>query len=352
MCKATKWLGVALVNLDAHRRADVSAVARNILDVAEPVEPADRQAINEAFRNGSTDPVLHAAALWMAYDAGAGLRLNRSHARSWIPGVHELIHSGHLDAAAYALTPLRAAFPDVPYLDNMDFIFRHLPPAVGNGRRPFVDDRSRDVQAVEMPGADTVLLAFCGGSHQLGMPNNLLDRWFARLNTHVIYLRDRQKNGYANGIAALGRNRTTTIKNLGRLATDIGARRIVCLGHSVGGTGALRYASELGADRVLALSPMTGTSDGTATAAPGLAQNAASVGCDLVPLYRDGHGVRAHIVYGEKHEGDREHCARMRGLPGVTVEALAGWESHHIMGELVRTGRLNKFLAWLVIKRP
>ncbi len=331
----------------SHRRPG-HALARTILDSAEPVDSAARQALNEALRRGSTDPVLHAAALWLAFDAGADLRLSRSHARSWIPGLHELIHSGHIDAAAYALPRLKAVFPQMRYLENMDFVFRHLPPAVGNGREPFVDDRSSDVQILETPGADTVIIAFCGGSHQLGMPNNLLDRWFAQLGSHLIYLRDRKKVGYTGGIAALGRDMATTIKSLKRLMTGMGARRVVCLGHSVGATGALRYGSALEVERVLALSPITGGPGYVKNVAPHLPRGGVMPWGDLVPLYRDGAGVRAHILYGEKHAGDRQQCVRMAGLPGITVEALPGWESHHIMGELIRTGRFEQLLGWLM----
>ncbi len=328
--------------------ARISALARSILDDAEPVDSAEREAINDALRRGSTEPVVHAAALWLAFDVGADLRLSRSHARSWIPGVHELIHSGHLDVAAYAVPRLKAAFPQIRYLENMDFVFRHLPSAVGNGREPFVDDRSSDVQIVRKPGADTLLIAFCGGSHQLGMPNNLLDRWFAQLSSHLVYLRDRQKVGYTGGIAALGPDMATTIESLTSLVRDMGARRVVCLGHSVGATGALRYASALGAERVLALSPITGGYEYAKKAAPHLPPRGVMWWGDLVPFYRDGAGVRAHIVYGERNSGDREQSVRMTGLPGITVEALPNWESHHSMGELIRTGRLEQLLRWLV----
>lgn len=348
---------VAIVaSADVRRVASMSAtifepgeaLARSLLDGAEPVDPATREAIDDALRGGSTDSVVHAAALWLAFDAGADLRLSRSHARSWLPGLQELIHSGHLDAAAYALPRLEAALPQTRYLENMAFVFRHLPPAVRTGRSPFVDDRSSDVQIVVTPGATTVIIAFCGGTHQFGMPINLLDRWFAQLGSHVIYLRDRQKIGYTGGVAALGRDVETTAASLTRLVSDLGARRVVCIGHSVGATGALRYASAVGAERVLALSPITGGPQYAKKVAPHLQPGVVKWWGDLVPLYRDGTGVRVHILYGEKHAGDRQQSVRMAVLPGVTVEALSGWESHHIMGELLRTGRLEQVLGWLV----
>ncbi len=322
--------------------------ARNILDCAEPNDPAVRQAIDDKLGCGSTDPVLHAAALWVAFSAGADLRLSRSYARGWIPGLHELIQSGHLDAAFYALPRLTAVFPHRPALEYMASIFQQMPAAASNGRDPFVDDRSSDAQIVITPGADTVVIAFCGARHQLGLSINLLDRWFAHMGSHLIYLRDRQKIGYTGGIAALGSDMATTINSLKKRVREMGARRVVCLGTSAGASGALRYARPLGAERVLALAPITGGPEYAKKVAPQFPPGGVMPWGDLVPLYRDNDAVRVRILYGEKNAGDRQQCIRMAGLPGVRVEALADWESHYLVGGLLRAGRLKQVLGWLM----
>lgn len=324
------------------------ALARRLLECAEPVDPAAHEAIDGALRQRAADRVVHAAALWLAFSAGADLRLSRSGARGWILGLHELIDRGHLDAAAYVLPSLMAAFPQRPYLDSIDFVFRHLPPAVANGRERFVDDPGSDVQIVMTPGADTVVIDFCGAGQGPGLPIYLLDRWLAQLGGHLIYVRDRKNIGYAGGIAALGHDMATTIRGLTRLVGDLGARRIVCMGNSAGGSGALRYASSLGAERVLALVPITGGPEYTEANAPHLPPGGVEWWGDLVPLYREGAGVRAHIVYGEGNAGDRQQCVRMAGLPGVTVEAVSDWDVHHLFVGLLRVRRLERVLGWLV----
>lgn len=324
------------------------SLARRVLDRAVPVDAATRRAIDTAFRLGSSDPVLHAAALWVAWVTRSDLRLNRSLGRNWIPGLDELIHSGHLEAAAYALPTLKAKFPQLRYLENMDFVFHHLPTGVSEGRERFVDDRHKDVQTVRMPGADTAVIAFCGGRHELGMPINLLDRWFAQVDCHLVYLRDRQKIGYTGGIPELGDDVASTIESLAKLVGELGATRIVCLGHSAGASGALHYACALGVERVLALAPITGGLTYSKKFEPHLSAGGVMWWGDLVPLYRSGSGIRAHIVFGDKNAGDRQQSVRMDGLPGVTLEPLPGWESHHMMGELLRTGRLRQLLDWLV----
>lgn len=195
----------------------VHALARRLLDGEEPIDPSVVRTIDDALRGRSADPALHGAALLAAYGTDRDLRLSRSHARGWVPGLQELVHGGHLDAAAYALPRLKAAFPRMPYLDYMAFVFDRLPAAVDNGRENFVDQRTSDVQVVSKPGADTVIIAFCGASNQLGIAINLIDRWFARLDAHLIYLRDRKKIGYTAGIPALGRDVGSTIEGLREL---------------------------------------------------------------------------------------------------------------------------------------
>lgn len=322
-------------------------LARSLLDGVGPDDlQAANQLIDDELRGRSNDPAVHAAAFWLAFAAQADLRLNRSHSRSWLPGLSELIQSGHLDAAAYALPRLKAVFPQLPYLESMAVTLRSLPSGVDMGREPFVDDRGRDVQLVRTPEADTVVLVFCGATHQLGISLNLLDRWFARLGSHVVYLRDWRKIGYTGGIESLGGDMATTIENLTTLVDDMGVRRIVSFGNSAGASGALRYASVLGAERVLALAPITGGAKYAKMVTRHLPRGAVMPWSDLVPLYRD--GIRARIMYGEKNEGDREQSVRMAGLPGVTVEALPGWDSHHLIGGLIQSGQLEQVLGWLM----
>jgi hypothetical protein len=323
-------------------------LAQRLLDGTRQLDLTASKAINAALRRGSSDPLLHGAALWVAFNDRADLRLARSTPRYWALGLHELIQGGHLDAAGYAVRRMHGVLPRMAYLDNIAYVFRNLPAATTTGRDAFVDDRSSAVQTVRTAGADTVLLAFCGGKQQLGMPNNLLDRWFARLRCHVVYLRDDQRVGFTGGIATLGRDMETTIEGLRAIVEGLGARRVVCLGHSSGGTGALRYAKPLGADRVLALAPITGGREYTDKVLPHLPSDGELWWGDLVPLFRNGGGVRAHLVYGADNAGDSQQSGRMAGVPGVTLEALANCSSHHLMGELLRSGRLVEVLDWLV----
>ena len=323
------------------------ALARSVLDRTRPADEAARLAVDAALARKSTDRAVHAAALRLAFAADADLGLERSQAKHWAFGLDELIDCGHLEAAAYAAPRLRAAYPRMPYLTYMDLVFRRLPPPAGNGRQLFVDDRGSDVQTVVTPGAETVVVAFCGIGNRLGLSVSLMDRWLARLDSHVIYLRDRRRIGFTGGVPALGPDLATTVGSVTRLVRDLGGRRVVCIGNSAGGAGALRYARPLGADRVLALAPITGGPDFVRKVAPDLPPDGDTPWTDLVPLYRDDGRVRVRILFGENNESDREQSLRMAGLPNVTVEAVPDWDSHHLVGGLLRAGRLEHVLSWL-----
>ena len=322
------------------------ALARGVLTGTRSADVDTRLAVDSALRRNPIDRVVHAAALWLAYADRADLDVARSRARGWAFGVAELIDCGHLDAAAYAAPTLAAAYPRIGYLEKMAAILARLPPAAAGRRGPFVDDPESDVQVVPQPGADTVLIVFCGARHQLGLPLSIMDRYLSQLGCHLIYLRDRAKVGYIKGVPALGPDMPATIDRLVRMAGELGASRIVTMGNSAGGSGALRYARGLGATRVLALAPITGGTPFVRKIAPDQ-RPGLQAWADLVPLFREASGVRALLMYAEHNEGDREQCLRMAGLPNVTTEALLGSDSHHLAGALLHAGRLEEVLTWL-----
>jgi hypothetical protein len=306
------------------------------------------RAIDAALRMKAPDRMVHAAALYLAHETGRDLGLRRSYARSWVPALVELIDRGHLEAAGAAAPQLHEAYPQIPMFEYMTLLFEQVPAPVIDRRDVFRDDPSSDVQIVESPGADLAILAFCGARHTLALSLNLMDRWLAPLGAHVVYLRDWQKVGYIAGITSLGSDMPAAISGLRSITRDLGADRLVCVGNSAGASGALRYAPRLRAERVVALSPITGGKRFAAKIAPEAHEDGLPMWGDLVRLYRRDLGVRVRILYGAQNDGDQQQSVRMAGLPNVTVEAIPGWDSHHLMEGLVRAQRLHRVLGWLV----
>jgi hypothetical protein len=110
----------------------------------------------------------------------------------------------------------------------------------------------------------------------------------------------------------------------------------------------MHYARPLGVDRVLALAPITGGAEYARKVAKHLPAGAVNPWQDLVPIFRRGPRVRIRVMYGEQNAGDQKQSMRLAGLPGITVEALPEWDSHHLISGLIRAGRLEEMLSWLV----
>jgi pimeloyl-ACP methyl ester carboxylesterase len=175
-----------------------------------------------------------------------------------------------------------------------------------------------------------------------------MHRWLAPPGCHLVYLRDLGRAAYANGIASLGTGIPAAIAGLGTVVRSLGVRRVFCFGNSAGGYGALRYAPALGANRVLALSPPTAGPQVIADSRSRHVPAHLYPYDDLVPLYRAiASPPRVHIVFGGASADDRRHAERMAVLPEVTVEELAGWNSHDIVKGLVLAGRLEATLRHL-----
>lgn len=57
---------------------------------------------------------------------------------------------------------------------------------------------------------------------------------------------------------------------------------------------------------------------------------------------------QALLVYGAQNWNDRIHAEYMVGLPSVTLEEIPNAHDHNVARTLVRFGRFQKTLQWLV----
>ena len=214
-----------------------------------------------------------------------------------------------------------------------------------------------DIQVVARPGAESALILFCGGAHRMGMALPMIHRWLSRCNASLIYLRDFNGLCYLNGIASLGDGLEATTSALRRTLDALGPGRVVCLGNSGGGFGALRYALELGCDAISLGSPTNLEPDFNAHMNHGaIAKQLKTAFPDQdLDLRRriDAAQSRPHalIVYGERNWNERIHAEHMAGLSGVELYPVTGYAKHSTVPELIRRGEfepmLQDFLAGL-----
>lgn len=289
-----------------------------------------------------------------AADTGRDLNLLRHAADQWGAAVSLLFDLEKFAAARYALEQLARLYPRVEFVSSLSLILDAMPDSTA--ATDFHDDTSRELQIAPRWGADTAIVCFCaGGSHRLGMPLNAFHRWAGRLPASLIYLRDFRHQFFLDGVPTLGIGLEASLEGLRKVLADLGARRTLCLGVSVGGFAALYYGLKLGAERVAALCGAvslepafnthlrwTGSALRLSATYPGLA-------LDLVQEY--GAAARAphvSLVYGAHNWDDRLHAEYMASLPCARLSPVADFDGHNVVVELVRRGEWTQLLGEFV----
>ncbi len=279
--------------------------------------------------------------------------LSEGDPRDWIKTVDELLGAGRLNLARFTLNHLRKQAADLEWPKTMLEIVSMMPEGSVGGPR-FVDDVKSDLQVVPREGARTVVMGFCGHRHQLNIPLWLFQRWMTKLPVSMVYLRDFGDTCYLGGVRSCG-SFDATARRLRQVADEVKADRIVCLGNSSGGYGAMRYGLELGAARVFAFSgavnmtPEFNTYLNRNEAALRLAETFPDARLDLRELYLTApRAPDTELFYGDKSWDDRIHAEHMAGAPGVVLQPLAGYAGHGALPELIQRGRFDEVLTRFV----
>lgn len=121
--------------------------------------------------------------------------------------------------------------------------------------RALVADDGTEVIESPVGTSGTTLLVFSGLADRAMAPVEWIDAFCAAGNHSAIYLRDFKRSLYIDGISALAPDYEQTLTALQGILAKHGTRRLLCLGTSAGGFGAIRYGLRLGAERILAASP-------------------------------------------------------------------------------------------------
>ena len=295
------------------------------------------------------DPRTLARHLASCSRSGDAPSLDRADVKLWVMALEQLVAWNAFDAAAYAAPLLREAFATLTYFRSMATALENLPPREPGSEGDLAADPEREVQIVRRPGgADAVILAFTGRYGSLGIPLQLLHRWFARLDAHVVYLRDALDNAFELGMPGLSADRAGTVKALRRVAEELGASRFCCYGNSTGGYAALRYGLDLGASAVLAFGAVTSLTETVWRERVGSRRTFAT-GPDLRPLYEAAASrPRVRLVFGAENVFDAAHARNLENVPGVTLEAVPGLAGHNVFLDLIERGRYASVLADLV----
>jgi len=279
-------------------------------------------------------------------------RLNsaRCDVAHWAAAVNLLLDQERFAAAHYAVRQLRVPFPNAEFVNNLTVVLDHLPAQAS--LTPFFDDPTKELQIATRPGADTVVLLFCGGgTYRLGMPLNAFHRWAGQMPAHLIYLRDFSDEFFLDGVGTIGGGLGRTLEFLRQTVTELGARRILCYGFSVGGFAALHYGLLLHAAQVLALGAPVDLQPGAnlflrwARVARRLHKKHPGLRLNMVHEYRTAPTPpRVCLIYGEDNWDDRLHAERMRDCAFAKLRPVAQFAGHNPVIELIRRGEFQSVL--------
>lgn len=196
---------------------------------------------------------------------------------------------------------------------------------------------------------DTLLVMFSGYQQGLGMPVTEFRRITQPVAAKLAFLRDLSQAWYHGPLPGVGDGPAEVAAALKKLQASAGCRRLVCIGNSMGGYGALMIGSLAAADRVIAFSPQTFISPWlrlrhwdrrwrARIAAAHRSDCALREAFDLAAFLRPPGYGRADLYADRVHRLDALHANRLAGVERTTVHAVDG--GHVAIRQLRESGAL------------
>lgn len=180
--------------------------------------------------------------------------------------------------------------------------------------------------------SETTLIAFAGKAQMLGLSIYFMHSLLGRLNANIIYLFDWSNSFYFGGVSGLGEDVDTAVGSLRDLCRNLQSRRVLCLGQSAGGYGALHYGLKLEADGVMTFSPIIlPVMSGKVRNGIDMRIGRPLTDADTRLRERIAGAPRAphiEIVYGTENVADVASARYLADLPMVVERPLAGVRSH------------------------
>src|SRR4051794_4757161 len=101
--------------------------------------------------------------------------------------------------------------------------------------------------------SDRLVVAFGGVRQRLRPPPKEFSRSLEQQDCAVLFVRDPQRWWWQYD----GGQISSVLDRIRTAREETGAKRLICLGNSMGGFGALYFGARLGADAILGFSPQT-----------------------------------------------------------------------------------------------
>lgn len=156
-----------------------------------------------------------------------------------------------------------------------------------------------------------------------------------------LLVRDPAGHWYNAGLPGVGDTVEEIARRIEWEVGQLGGKRIITLGHSMGGYAAILFGCMLGAERAVALAPQTLLDPRLPLTPPAEVELQVP---DLRPIVRDAPETAVDLIAGWDDPQDIFHAQRIAGLPSVRVLALRG-EMHGFVTDLHEEGLLVPLIA-------
>ena len=180
---------------------------------------------------------------------------------------------------------------------------------------------------IQRMSSDQLVVAFGGVRHGYGGIKGEFRQSLSKLGSSAVFVRDDGCRWYQYGPEDL----QPIYDQIHAVRAEVGARRLVCLGNSMGGFGALLFGQRLGADAMLSFVPQTAI-EPEVTAALGDTRWAAYQ--ENIPAYPHGDLVkeappagRVVMCWGARDPLDCAHAERLAAA--WTVESIVIDSAEH-----------------------
>lgn len=184
-----------------------------------------------------------------------------------------------------------------------------------------------------LPGTtDRLVLVFTGVKHRMGgMPmDEFIGTSSDGARNHVCFISDMMRSWYSR--AGLTDKITAQIR---AFCETRGINDMVAVGNSMGGYGAVRFASELPIRTVAAFSPQV-SMDPAVIREDRWAEYRRFFGSELLPSLEGPirkSRAQIYMVFGQDHPGDMAHAGLLPDVPNLHVTRIGGCD-HTLVNEL------------------
>lgn len=242
------------------------------------------------------------------------------------------------------------------FLDETIALGEGLPNEADLIRPIILDDFFKDV-IISQPGElGKLAFVFTGLNGRALVGNRILDSHLARLGYQTVFLKDKDRVAFGNGIASLGSSRTATIAAMQRLCRDTNCSDPLMIGASIGTFGAISHGLPMGARRFALFGPVTaagdkrflhGLDDLRGPALLSRAARAIPAGQRLMQDFFDTaeQDIDVRVVVNELDDLDCRYAETIESNRGVRTIKVPGGRSHNSLRSALAKGMFGSLIV-------